>query len=92
MINRERSKNNGAPMSVHVKLSTTLRDCCPGYDPVAGLDIPLPRPVSAGELALSLGLPLDQIKIVMINRMHAPLDRIVNDGDRVAYFPAVGGG
>ena len=49
-------------------------------------------PVTTGELAEKIGLPLNEIKIVMLNGRHASPDQPVNDGDRVGYFPAVGGG
>ena len=82
-------------MSVQIKLSTTLRDCVPGYVPETGLFIDLAEgeaTLTAGELAQRIGLPLEEIKIVMINSRQSELDSIVRDGDRVAYFPAVGGG
>lgn len=82
-------------MSVLVKLSTTLRDRVPGYTPETGLEADLascgPFP-TAENLARSLGLPPEEIKIVMINGRQRELACPVRDGDRVAYFPAVGGG
>ena len=82
-------------MSVLVKLSTTLRDHIPGYNPETGLDADLtacaPLP-TAETLARHIGLPLEEIKIVMVNGRRQGLTRPVYDGDRVAYFPAVGGG
>ena len=48
--------------------------------------------ISAGALAEKIGLPLEEIKIIMLNGRHAKLEQTVSDGDRVGYFPAVGGG
>ena len=79
-------------MAVFVTLSTTLRSYVPDYDPHAGLSQNVPGPTTARALAQSIGLPLEHIKVVMINGRHAPLETSVVDGDRVAYFPAVGGG
>jgi len=81
-------------MSVLVKLSTTLRDRVDGYRPELGLDVPYPfaEENSAETLALHIGLPLSEIKIVMVNGRMQKLSCPVEDGDRVAYFPAVGGG
>ena len=95
-------------MAVTVTLSTTLRDHVPGYTPAVGLAFDLAAlsrdrggaptggvkggEVNAGDLAAHMGLPLSDIKIIMINGRHASLDQLVRDGDRVAYFPAVGGG
>lgn len=79
-------------MRVHVKLSTTLRDCVPGYEPESGLDVEAPDGITALDLARRIGLPVEQIKIVMINGRQKSLADHVADGERVAFFPAVGGG
>lgn len=83
----------GQPLTrVHVKLSTTLRDCVPDYVPAKGLDVALSSPATVEGVARHVGLPLEDIKIVMRNGVHADLPDPVTDGDRVAFFPAVGGG
>lgn len=79
-------------MSVHIKLSTTLRDHVPGYNPLEGITLDLDAPATAAELAEKLHLPIQDIKIVMLNGTHADLASVVSDGDRLAFFPAVGGG
>ena len=82
-------------MSILIKLSTTLRDMVPGYEPETGLSVSLKdgeASVTAGEPASRIGIPLEEIKIVMINSRQSDLDGTVNDGDRVAFFPPVGGG
>ncbi len=82
-------------MTVLVKLSTTLRDHVPRYTPDPGLEVdisPLGPEPTAASLATLVGLPTDEIKIVMINGRQAALSSPVRDGDRIAYFPAVGGG
>jgi sulfur carrier protein ThiS len=79
-------------MPVNVMLSTTLRNCVPGYQPATGLSLEWPKALSVRELAENLNLPLDEIKIVMLNGRHASFEHIIHDGDRIGYFPAVGGG
>jgi len=79
-------------MKLTVKLSTTLRDCVPGYEPEAGLQVDMPEGGTVAQLAQHLGLPLQDIKIVMVNGRQHKVDDLLRDGDRVAYFPAVGGG
>ncbi|HYA13253.1 MAG TPA: MoaD/ThiS family protein [Syntrophales bacterium] len=39
-----------------------------------------------------LGLPMDKIKMIFINGLHATGDEVLKDGDRVGVFPPVGGG
>lgn len=79
-------------MKLTVKLSTTLRDHVPGYEPEAGLQVEMPQGSTVAQLAQHLGLPLEDIKIVMVNGRQQQVDDPMRDGDRIAYFPAVGGG
>ena len=79
-------------MPVHLMLSTTLRDHIPGYDPLQGLSLELQGRTTVRGLAEQLGLPLPQIKIVMLNGRRAGLDEELAEGDRLALFPAIGGG
>jgi len=39
-----------------------------------------------------LSLPAEQVAIIFINNTHAQKDQAVSNGDRVAFFPPVGGG
>lgn len=80
-------------MNLLVKLSTTLRDHVPDYRPTPGLELTdVPEGCTAAELAERLSIPVGEIKIVMINGRQSALDQVLRDGDRVAYFPPVGGG
>lgn len=79
-------------MNVTLMLSTTLRNYVPGYTPSTGVLLNLDGPLTVRELAEKLGLPLAEIKIVMLNGRHASFDTRINDNDRIGYFPAVGGG
>lgn len=79
-------------MRILVKLSTTLRDCVPGYDAEAGLSLDMPEGTSVRELARHIHVPPEEIKIVMINGCQSEGSDTLRDGDRVALFPAVGGG
>lgn len=79
-------------MQILVKLSTTLRDCVPGYDAETGLSLDMPEGASVRELARHIQVPPEEIKIVMINGRQSEGTDTLRDGDRVALFPAVGGG
>ena len=54
-------------MRILVKLSTTLRDCVPGYDAEAGLSLDMPEGTSVRELARHIHVPPEEIKIVSSN-------------------------
>ena len=79
-------------MKLTVKLSTTLRDHVPDYVPETGLQVEMPQGSTVAQLAQHLGLPLQDIKIVMINGRQRKAGDLLRDGDRIAFFPAVGGG
>ncbi|MDR1660507.1 MAG: MoaD/ThiS family protein [Desulfovibrio sp.] len=79
-------------MKIFVTLSTTLRNHVADYNPEQGLTLELESSASVRSLAEHLRLPHAEFKIVMLNGRHASLDDALADGDRVALFPAVGGG
>ena len=79
-------------MSVTINLSTTLRTHVPNYLPNQGLTMDLGDNHSVLDLAHKIGLPIEDIKITMLNGRRVDLNTPVSDGDRVAFFPAVGGG
>jgi sulfur carrier protein ThiS len=64
----------------------------PDYRPADGLTVELASPESVQALAERLGLPLDEIKIVVLNGRRVPWSALAADGDRVGFFPALGGG
>ena len=79
-------------MKLTVKLSTTLRDHVPDYVPETGLQVEMTEGSTVAQLAQHLGLPPQDIKIVMVNGRQQKVSDLMRDGDRIAYFPAVGGG
>lgn len=81
-------------MPVQVKLSTTLRKYVPGYDPEQGLslDIAPGEKLTCADIAARLGLPPAEIKFIMLNGRAKQLDAALGPDDRLAFFPAVGGG
>lgn len=44
------------------------------------------------DILQQLGLPLDQVKVVFVNGRHSAVEQPLAEGDRIAVFPAVGGG
>lgn len=49
--------------------------------------IPLEKPVTGKELALSLDIPLDEIEVIFINGFVYDLNEEIKPGDRVAFLP-----
>jgi len=48
--------------------------------------------LSPSDIIDRLRLPGKEVAIIMINGRHAQIDTILNDGDVLSLFPAVGGG
>jgi sulfur-carrier protein len=44
------------------------------------------------ELLKRLELPLEKIKMIFLNGLHATGDEVLKEGDRVGVFPPVAGG
>jgi hypothetical protein len=52
----------------------------------------VPEGTTVGGLALILGMPEGQPKLPFIDNRHMGDDRVILDGERVAYFPPIAGG
>lgn len=79
-------------MAILVKLSATLRKYVAEYDPYPGLLLEPQGNDTVGGLIERIGLPRDEIRVILLNGRAAPEDAQVADGDRLGLFPAVGGG
>ncbi len=44
------------------------------------------------DIIQKLKIPVDSVKLIFINGVHAKIDTILKDGDRLGLFPPVGGG
>jgi molybdopterin converting factor small subunit len=44
------------------------------------------------DMIQKLKIPADSVKLIFINGVHAKIDTIFKDGDRLGLFPPVGGG
>lgn len=79
-------------MALTLYLSATLRSHVPGYDPEKGVHVVLQKKTTVADLCRQLNIPVDQVKIVMVNGKQGTLTHRLNRDDRVALFPPVGGG
>jgi molybdopterin converting factor small subunit len=79
-------------MPVKIFLSSTLRDYAFDYDPLKGFELAVDRGTSIAELCRMIRIPLDSLKIVMVNGRRQPLEYVLKGDERVALFPPVGGG
>ena len=58
----------------------------------------IPGPIEAAEgttilqLLRGLDLPMEKVKMIFLNGVHARGEEVLQDGDRVGVFPPVAGG
>ena len=74
-------------MKITVKLFATFRNgrfCIEERDYPAGTTV--------ASIVKGLGLPEEDLGIILVNSRHTGLDRILVDGDTLALFPLLGGG
>jgi molybdopterin converting factor small subunit len=74
-------------MTITVKLFATLRMHGEKEQMVA-----TETSLTPSDIIDRLRLPRNEVAIVMINGRHALIDAVLNDGDVLSLFPAVGGG
>lgn len=79
-------------MALEVFLAATLRRFVPDYDPERGITLAVKPGTPVSEVAQLIGIPKEGIKIVMVNGVHSSMDYLLQGDERVAFFPAVGGG
>jgi molybdopterin synthase sulfur carrier subunit len=54
--------------------------------------VEIPEDMTVKELLETVEVPLDAVKVIFINGLHAGESDLLHDGDRVGVFPPVAGG
>ena len=79
-------------MVIEVAVFATLRRYMPDLKLGGARQLEVEPGTTLGEISDILGLPRDEVKIIMRNHLHAEREDLANEGDRVVYIPAVAGG
>lgn len=79
-------------MPIKVLLSSTLRKSVSGYDPVKGVDLNVSQEITVKDLCKKINVPLNKIKIVIVDGKVESTDYILKGHERVGLFPPLGGG
>jgi molybdopterin converting factor small subunit len=75
-------------MNIQVRCYATLAK----YQPPSADTFFLDPGSTVTDLATRLGVAMEEIKVAFVNGKHAHMRTQLQEGDRVALFPAVGGG
>lgn len=77
---------------IEVRAYATLLKYMPDLDLAKGKMIDIEDNTSIESLLKLLGIPKEETKIIIVNGVHAELDFVLKNDDRVAIFPPVAGG
>jgi molybdopterin converting factor small subunit len=79
-------------MKIEVNLYATLKRYMKNESDGKSSAITLEDGVCVKDVIQKLNIPVDTVKLIFINGVHAKLDTNLKDGDRLGLFPPVGGG
>jgi molybdopterin converting factor small subunit len=79
-------------MALKVLLAATLRKYIPGYDGGIGHTLEVPPGTTVRVVAEQLEIPMDEVKLIMVNGIGSSWATTLQGDERVAFFPPVGGG
>ena len=79
-------------MQVEVRVFAALRRYLPELGVGEAKILDIAEGTTLDEIRISLGLPAEEVKVIMVNYIQAFPDDLARDGDRITYIPAVAGG
>lgn len=79
-------------MKIQVHLYASLARYFPEAIRGKGSWIEVQDGISVQELLRPWNVPMDQVKLIFINGVHAELDAVLKAEDRLGVFPPIGGG
>jgi molybdopterin converting factor small subunit len=85
-------KTKAATVQIEVVVFATLRKYLPELALGETRKLQVSPGATVAEICETLKLPREEVKVVMRNNRQAEMDTVVEDGDRLALIPAVGGG
>jgi len=79
-------------MKINLNLYASLAEYLPDRARGNPNSIELPEETTIRQLVEQLHIPLDTPRIIFLNGAHAPLEALLNEGDRLGMFPPLAGG
>jgi len=79
-------------MKIKINLYATLSQYLPNRSGQTSANMDIKNDTSVRELLQQLDIPDESVKLIFINGVHAGMDAILKDGDRLGVFPPIGGG
>lgn len=85
-------KEHTQTLHVEVRVFATLRRHLPELGIGEPKVLEIPEGTTLGEIREQIGLPDEEVKVIMRNNRQAEEEDVAQDGDRITYIPAVAGG
>lgn len=79
-------------MQIDVVVFATLRKYLPDLKLGETRKLQVLPGTTMADVCNQLGLPCEEVKVIMRNNRQVEWDALVADGDRIAFIPAAGGG
>ncbi len=79
-------------MGVEVRVFSGLENYIPGTTFGQVIPVSITGGFTGRELLKKLNIPEDKVFTFLVNGVHKNFEVILQDGDRISLFPAVGGG
>ncbi|MCL6611044.1 MAG: MoaD/ThiS family protein [Peptococcaceae bacterium] len=79
-------------MILEVRVFGGLEKWIPGASFGKPMEVKTARGATVRTLLQELKIPEDQVFTILVNGVHASMGDLLRPGDRVAFFPPVGGG
>jgi sulfur carrier protein len=80
-------------MQINIRLLASFRRYLPeGHNGQASFRHQVPPGARVGEVLAGLPIPPGEVYTFFVNGRHASRDHLLQEGDTLAVFPAVGGG
>ena len=79
-------------MKVEINLYATLARYVPQSVKDTGGQLDVDDGITVEALMRQLDIPIDQVKLIFINGIHADRNTVLKEGNRLGLFPPVGGG
>jgi sulfur carrier protein ThiS len=80
-------------MQIEIKLLTQFKQYLPDPELTGNTRvIEVEKDAAIADALISLGIPIDMPKVIMLNNRQTTLPTTLKEGDRLTVFPPVGGG
>ena len=79
-------------MKIELKLYASLASHMPRKTGGNPWIVEVREGITIGELLEDLKVPVDAVKIMFLNGIHAKGSQTLNEGDRLGVFPSIAGG